>query len=75
MKVIAYAYRLIYPALMVVFYLILERGVKLEPRWLRIAIAIGVAYFLSPKVKSVKTETGYRKQLTWVFLKEPIFLD
>ncbi|WP_271405624.1 hypothetical protein [Tenacibaculum soleae] len=55
--------------------MILDKIFHVEPDWLRIAIAIALGYFLSPKIKIIETQTGKRKQLTWIFLKKPIFLD
>ncbi len=45
-----------------------------EP-WVRAVVAIALAYVLSPRKKIIQTETGEKKQLTWIFLKNPIFLD
>ncbi len=47
----------------------------LERSWMQTAGAIAVAYILSPRKKIILTQTGERKQLTWIFLKSPIFLD
>ncbi len=68
-------HRLIYPLQAILFLLILDKIFHVEPDWLRIAIAIALGYFLSPKIKIIETQTGKRKQLTWIFLKKPIFLD
>ncbi|RBW59400.1 hypothetical protein [Tenacibaculum sp. E3R01] len=68
-------YRGIYPILAILFILIFDKGIQIEPSWLGIAIAVALAYFLSPRKKIIQTQTGERTQLTWVFLKKPIFLD
>jgi hypothetical protein len=34
-----------------------------------------LAVFLSPRKKKFTTQTGEKTQITWVFLKKPIFLD
>ena len=47
----------------------------IERSWIQTAIAIAVAYILSPRKKIIQTQTGEKKQLTWIFLKKPIFLD
>jgi len=67
-------HRLIYPILIVFFLLILNKGFNVDS-WSKALIAISVAYLLSPRKKIVQTKTGERKQLTWIFLKKPIFLD
>ena len=68
-------HRIIYPLLTIFFLLILDKIFHVEPDWLRIAVAIALGYFLSPKKKIIQTQTGEKKQLTWIFLKNPIFLD
>lgn len=68
-------HRIIYPILTVFFLLILDKIFHVEPNWLRIAVAIALGYSLSPRKKVIETQTGNRKQLTWIFLKKPIFLD
>lgn len=68
-------YRGIYPILAVLFILIFDKGIQIEPSWLGISIAVALAYFLSPRKKIIQTQTGEKTQLTWVFLKKPIFLD
>ncbi|MEX6626824.1 hypothetical protein [Tenacibaculum salmonis] len=54
---------------------ILDKVFLVEESWIRIGIAIALAYVLSPRKKIVQTESGEKKQLTWIFLKNPIFLD
>ena len=34
-----------------------------------------LAFILSPRKKIIQTEKGKIKQITWLFLKEPIRLD
>nr|CCG00708.1 hypothetical protein VIS_S3DNC70010 [uncultured Flavobacteriia bacterium] len=34
-----------------------------------------LAFILSPRKKIIQTEKGKIKQITWLFLKEPIGLD
>lgn len=38
-------------------------------------IAASLAVILSPRKKKIITHTGEKTQITWIFLKEPIFLD
>ncbi|MGB1042841.1 MAG: hypothetical protein ACPGU6_05565 [Tenacibaculum sp.] len=54
--------------------MILEKGFNIQS-WHKFVIAIGAAYALSPRKKIIQTQTGEKTQLTWLFLKEPIFLD
>ncbi|WP_214983161.1 hypothetical protein [Tenacibaculum dicentrarchi] len=75
MKYFKKFYLVIYPLLIVFFILILDKIFLVQESWLRICIAIALAYVLSPRKKIIKTATGDRKQLTWIFLKNPIFLD
>ncbi|MBA6156251.1 hypothetical protein H3Z83_06920 [Tenacibaculum sp. S7007] len=68
-------HRGIYPILIILFILLLDKVFLVERSWIQTAVAIAVAYVLSPRKKIVQTQTGERKQLTWIFLKKPIFLD
>ncbi|CAM1349579.1 hypothetical protein [Tenacibaculum insulae] len=68
-------HRIIYPLLAIFFLLILDKVFHVEPDWVRIALAIALGYFLSPRKKIIQTQTGEKTQLTWIFLKKPIFLD
>ncbi|MAD97774.1 MAG: hypothetical protein CMB99_10655 [Flavobacteriaceae bacterium] len=42
---------------------------------LRGAIAGGIGFILSPRVKAFQTQTGPKKQITWFLLKEPIIKE
>lgn len=75
LQLIKKIHRIIYPVLTIFFLLILDKVFHVEPDWIRIALAIALGYFLSPRKKVIQTQTGDRTQLTWIFLKEPIFLD
>ncbi|WP_370408430.1 hypothetical protein [Tenacibaculum dicentrarchi] len=75
MKYFKKFYLVIYPLLIVVFILILSKVFLVKESWIRISIAIALAYVLSPRKKIVQTASGEKKQLTWIFLKNPIFLD
>jgi hypothetical protein len=68
-------HRIVYPLLIILFIVLLEKVFMLERSWMQTAGAIAVAYILSPRKKIILTQTGERKQLTWIFLKSPIFLD
>lgn len=55
--------------------LLLEYLFQLENGVLRAAIAASLAVLLSPRKKRIQTQTGKKTQITWIFLKKPIFLD
>ncbi len=40
-----------------------------------VAIAIFLAFLLSPKEKEIEIQSGEKKLVTWFLLKEPITLD
>ena len=42
---------------------------------LKIVICSVLAFILSPRKKIIFTQTSNKKQITWLFLKEPIFID
>ena len=42
---------------------------------LKAGISAILAFILSPRKKIIQTEKGKIKQITWLFLKEPIRLD
>ncbi|APG65763.1 hypothetical protein LPB136_10475 [Tenacibaculum todarodis] len=67
-------YFLIYPIVFVTLFF----GMKflgLESTITRAIIAAGIGIILSPRVKKIQTQSGEKKQLTWLFLKEPIILN
>lgn len=53
----------------------LDKIFLIQESWIRIGVAIALAYILSPRKKIIRTQSGDRKQLTWIFLKNPIFLE
>lgn len=55
--------------------LLLESLFQLENGALRAAIAASVAVLLSPRKRRIQTQTGGKTQITWIFLKKPIFLE
>lgn len=64
---------LVYPNLfLILFFGTSFLGIGTIPRAI---IAAGIGIILSPRVRKVQTQSGEKKQLKWVFLKEPIFLD
>lgn len=75
MKYFKKFYLVIYPILIVFFIFLLDKVFMMKEPWVRAVVAIALAYVLSPRKKIIQTETGEKKQLTWIFLKNPIFLD
>ena len=75
MKYFKRFYLVIYPILIIFIIFLLDKVFLLEKSWIQTVIAIFVAYVLSPRKKTIQTQTGERKQLSWIFLKKPIFLD
>ena len=53
----------------------LDQVVKIDNFLIRLLILISFAAILSPRKKIIQTQTGEKKQLTWIFFKKPIFLD
>ena len=54
---------------------VFDKVLHIENFFIRSGFAASLAAFLSPRKKKIKTQTGDKTQITWVFLKEPIFLD
>lgn len=61
--------------LTVLFVLILQIGFKIESTVVRTGIAAFLAVILSPRRKKIQTQAGEKTQITWVFLKKPVFID
>jgi hypothetical protein len=57
------------------FIFIFDYVLDIENRMISAGIAASLAVILSPRKKKIKTQTGEKTQITWIFLKEPIFLD
>jgi len=75
MEIFKKTYWLIYPFLIVIFMLIFDQIYKTD-KLIPKALGCGLlAYVLSPRKKIIKTQTGVVKQITWIFLKKPIFLN
>jgi len=75
MKLFKKVYWLIYPILIVVFMLIFDQLFDTENFILKAGSSAVLAFILSPRKKIIQTEKGRIKQITWLFLKEPIALD
>jgi len=75
MKLFKIIYWLIYPILIVVFMLIFDQLFEINNFIVKAGSSAVLAFILSPRKKIIQTEKGKIKQITWLFLKEPIGLD
>lgn len=75
MKLFKTVYWLIYPILIVVFMLIFDQLFDTDNFIVKAGSSAVLAFILSPRKKIIQTEKGKIKQITWLFLKEPIGLD
>ncbi|MDB9732560.1 hypothetical protein N8387_05090 [Polaribacter sp.] len=75
MKLFKTVYWLIYPILIVVFMLIFDQLFETNNFIVKAGSSAVLAFMLSPRKKIIQTEKGKIKQITWLFLKEPIGLD
>ena len=75
MKLFKIIYWLIYPILIVVFMLIFDQLFETNNFIVKAGSSAVLAFILSPRNKIIQTEKGKIKQITWLFLKEPIRLD
>tara|TARA_B110000305_G_scaffold197781_1_gene223584 strand:- start:709 stop:927 length:219 start_codon:yes stop_codon:yes gene_type:complete len=62
----------IFPVLILFFGLIIYKIMGYEPNFYTIAVNIGVAYFLSPRLKKIKKQNSTQTQVTWLFYKKVI---
>jgi len=58
-----------------IFIVILDLVFKIDNTILRIVIAASLAALLAPRRKKIKTQTGEKTQITWIFLKKSILID
>lgn len=75
MKKIARYPGLVMFVVFLVFYLSAQYIFGLDDPFLRTTMSAFVAFFLSPRRKYVETQHGPKKQITWIFLKEPIIIE
>ncbi|WP_339663346.1 hypothetical protein [uncultured Polaribacter sp.] len=75
MKLFKKVYWLIYPLLIIVFMSLFDLVYTTDNVILKIGICSVIAFILSPRRKIILTQTGRTKQITWMFLKEPISID
>ena len=75
MKLFKKIYWLIFPVLVVIFMILTKKIFQIEEVWMNSIISVFAAFILSPIKKKIETQTGKKTQITWIFLKEPIFID
>ena len=63
---------LLFPVLIILIGLIIYKILDYEPNFYTIIINIGLAYILSPRVKTIQKQNGTQEHLTWVFFKKII---
>ena len=72
MKLFKKVYWLIYPVLIVVFMMILDQVLQLKEIGIQTAIAVFLAFVLSPRVKTIRKQYGEEVQIKWLFFKRII---
>ncbi len=63
-------YPLFFPVMIVILGLIIYKVLDYGPSFYTIVINVGVAYILSPRVKTFHTQSGTKEQVTWLFYKK-----
>ncbi|MFK8058761.1 MAG: hypothetical protein AB8B78_01605 [Polaribacter sp.] len=75
MKLFKKTYWLIYPILIVVFMLIFDQFYTTDNFMLKGGISAVIAFIISPRKRIFQTQTGKIKQITWIFLKNPVIIN
>ena len=75
MKLFKKIYWFINPILIVVFMLTMDKVFNIQEIWMNSIISVLLAFILSPRKKIIQTQNGKIKQITWLFLKKPIFIN
>ena len=75
MELFKKVYWLIDPVLIVVFMIIFDQLYATDNFILKAGVCAILAFLVSPRKKIIQTEKGNTKQITWLFLKQPIALD
>jgi len=57
------------------FIFLFDFVINIENSLISSSISASLAVILSPRKKKIKTQTEEKIQITWVFLKTPIFLN
>lgn len=68
-----------YPRLVFVFFFVFIYLITylsgIENAMLRTVFSITLAFVISPRRKKLKTQTGEKTKVIWIFLKKPIILE
>ena len=75
MKYLASRPYLVLFILTLLFIAFFDKVLNIENSIIRSGLAAGIAVILSPRKKKIETQSGKKTQITWIFLKEPIFID
>jgi hypothetical protein len=62
----------IFTVVLVIFF---DVVLGIEDILIRSSISSFIAVLLAPRKKKIKTQTGTKTQVTWIFLKKPIIID
>ncbi|MFT7442018.1 MAG: positive regulator of sigma E activity [Maribacter sp.] len=68
-------YWIIFPLIMFICLLIMDKIFNMDNFLITAAIAGAIAFILAPRKKKIKTQTVTKTQVTWIFLKKPIIID
>ena len=63
-------YSLIFPLLIFLIGGFIYKILEFEPNFFTIITNIGIAFILSPRVKTLDAQTGRKEQVTWLFYKK-----
>ena len=75
MKLFKKTYWIIFPLIMFICLLIMDKIFNMDNFLITAAIAGAIAFILSPRKKKLQTQTGEKTQITWFFLKKPIIIE
>ncbi|TXD49741.1 hypothetical protein [Polaribacter sp. IC073] len=75
MKLFKKIFWLINPILIVVFMLTMDKVFNIQEIWMNSIISVLLAFILSPRKKIIQTQNGKIKQITWLFLKQPVLIN
>jgi branched-subunit amino acid ABC-type transport system permease component len=62
----------VFPLLIILFGLIIYKVLEFEPNMYTIVINLGLAFILSPSIKTVQKQHGEEEQIKWLFFKKVI---
>lgn len=62
----------VFPLLIILFGLIIYKVLEYEPNIYTIVINIGLAFILSPRIKTVQKQHGEEEQIKWLFFKKVV---